>query len=794
MRGIILLILFCTGVTALGQPSNNIHGKVTDSTDKHPLAFVTVTLVEQLTGKMQYNFSDSTGAYSFASINPGTYHLVFSFVGYDSSKSQEFEVRDTSAITIPTISLSRTAVTLKAVTVSALKPLVEMKADGLLYNATSETQLAGTNTLDLLRKVPLLIVDPNGSISVAGSGSTKIFIDGKPSTLYGNSVSDYLTLLPADRIEKVQVITNPSAKYDAEGAERVILIFTKKNRLRNLTGTIRTMGAAGDYRNTLQNGFSLFYKAKKIAFSGGGSYTSSKRIQENVVERIAVDKSSGLTQQVFDTMRRTSPTFNVNMDMELDSMSSLNINGTYVRWKSKDYMLQDNNLQEGNLSRYYTRNIFQITDNTGYTASLAYSKRFRQEGREFSFLGFYNKRNREERYNLLQSENNRTNYREDYQNLANSREWSMQADYSQPIMNNNKQTGKWETGVKVSQLNAQSDYVVTPFDENRSGSFSYKQNVYAAYLSHETSLGKWQLRTGLRYEQTALTAFFKQDKVMIEPYKNLVPNIAVSRSFKNQDMISFSYTQGISRPFMSALNPAINYSDSLNISKGNPALKPAINHRIESAYTFKLPKDAFLRVSVFGTKTNNSLVQATRLLTNGVALTSWENSGLDQSIGISTSWNQPVTKQLKITFNVNTNWREVRIPASGLGNSGWSAFSSFYFTYAMGKGYNMEGFIMSQTSRIEIQGKSSVIFPQYYLLAFGKKLWNNKAGISFRMDSFLTPQQPFTSEYHYPDFTQKNIYYLSNRVFQIAFNWRFNQQLTETRSRAAGKAQSVSTE
>lgn len=794
MRGLLLLILFCTGIIAIGQPANRVSGKVMDSTDKHPLPFVTITLFEQQTGKTQHRFSDSTGAYSFISISPGMYHLVFSFVGYDSSTSPVFTIRDSSVITIPAISLKHTAMTLKGVTVSSLKPLVEMKADGLMYNATSETQLAGTNTMDLLRKVPLLVVDPNGSISVAGGGSTKIFIDGKPSTLYGNSVADYLTLLPADRIEKVQVITNPSAKYDAEGADRVILIFTKKNRLRNLTGTIRTMGAAGNYRNTLQNGFSLFYKAKQIAFSGGGSYTSSKRIQENLVERSSIDKSSGLMQQVSDTMRRTSPTFNMNIDAELDSLSSLNINGVYVKWNSKDYMLQDNNLHEGNLSRYYTRNIFQGTNNTSYTASLAYSKRFRQEGREFSFLGFYNKRDREERYNLVQSESNRTKYREDYQNLADSREWSMQADYSHPIINNKKQTGKWETGVKISQLDAQSDYVVTPFDENRSGSFSYKQNVYATYLSYETSLGLWQLRTGLRYEQTALTAFFKRDKVMIDPYKNLIPNIAFSRSFKNQDMLSFSYTQSISRPFMMALNPAINYSDSVNISSGNPALKPTINHRIESAYTFRLAKDGFLRISAFGTKATNSIVQATRLLANGVALTTWENSGLDKSIGISTSWNQPVTKQLKITLNINTSWREIRIPISGLGSSRWMAFSSFYFTYAMGKGYNMEGFIMSQTPRIEVQGRSSVIFPQYYLLAIGKKLWKDKAGISFRMDSFFTPRQPFTSEYHYPDFTQKNIYYLSNQVFQLAFNWRFNQQVKETRSRAAGKAQSVSAE
>lgn len=795
MKQGILLLLLCNSLIAYAQTNSRITGEVTDSATQDPLPLVTVALVSKTTGKTQSVFSDSLGRYNFQSVPSGTYYLLYSFIGYDSLSTDTFEIKDNLIEKRSKVALNRKITSLKEVTITATKPLLDIKADGLVYNAASEPQLAGSNTLDLLRKVPLVIVDPNGGIGVAGGSNTKVFIDGKPATLYGNTPADYLTLLPADRIEKVQVITQPSAKYDAEGTGMVILIFTKKNRFKNLTGTIRTMAAAGSYRNALQNGLSLFYKWKKIALSTGVSYTSSMRIDKQTLSRSNKDHSSSLEQVIFDTMRRNNPTFNLNLDIELDSLSSLNINGTYVRWKTKDHIWQENNLLHNMTNDSYDRNIFRLTDISVYTTSLAYSRKFKQQGRELSFLGFYNKRDRDEAYHLTQYQQSVPGYTEDFENPSVNKEWSLQLDYVQPVINDsNQQTGKWETGIRVSLRNVISDFQTFPFEQERSGNFSYDQHVYAAYLNYEITAGKWSFRPGLRYERTMLNAYFNKDRVQIRPYGNLVPYIAVSRRIKDRDILSFSYTQSISRPFLSALNPAINSSDSLNITKGNPELRPAITHQVEAAYTFTLPKNGFLRLGLYGSKTNNSLVQVTRLLPNNVAQTSWENAGLDQKGGAFASWNQPVSEKLRITVNMNGGWQQFSIPSSVENRSGWAIFTSFYFTYNMGKGYNMEGFIMAQSRRIEVQGISSVIIPQYYLLAIGKKLWKDKAGISLRTDSFLTPRQPFTSKYYYPGFIQTNINYLSNQLFQFAFNWRLNVQTSETKSRAARKAQEVPVE
>jgi len=790
---LILLLAGCCQVYA--QSGARISGIVLDSETRQPLSWVTITLVQKTGNTLQRTLSDSLGSYTFKAIAPGTYQLLYSFAGYDSLQSPAFDVEDTGIVVCPVVLLQQHIKSLQAVVVTAIKPLLEMKTDGLVYHATSEVQQAGSNTLDLLRKVPLVTVDPNGGIGVAGAGSTRIFIDGKPAALYGNSPADYLTLLPADRIEKVQVITQPSSRYDAEGASTVILIFTKKNRLRNLTGTVRTMGAAGGYRTALQNGFSLFYRWKKLALSTGGSYTHSMRIDRRTLERKNADNSSGMSQTIFDTMHRKSPTFNLNMDIELDSLNSLNINGTYVRWRSADDMLQQTGLQHDQSFRNFDRTTFLVMDISVYTASLAYSKKYKRDGQELSFLGFYNKRDRRENYQLTQRQQGSGDYREEYKNPSVNEEWSVQLDYTHPIVRTgNKQVGKWEAGVKASLRKLDSYYQTTPYDQQRSGSFSYNQDVYAAYFTIETQVGKWSLRPGIRYEQTRLQAYFNKVKVAIDPYGNLVPNVNLSRNLKNGDMLSVSYSQSISRPFQGALNPAVNYSDSFNITRGNPALDPSVNRRLESAYTFSLPGNGFLRLSLYGAKTANSLVMLTRLNAGGVAETTWENAGLDQSVGFTAGWNQPIGAKLRVTVNVNGGWQQYRIPAAYAGNSGWFSFSSIYINYTIGKGYNLEGYIMAQTARIELQGRSAVIFPQYYLLGIGKRLWSDKLAISFRTDSFFTPLQPFTGKYRYADFTQTNTAYLSNQLFQLSVNWRFNTQTKETRSRAASKAQQVPTE
>lgn len=784
MKPVIVLVFLLIAITGYSQP-NSLTGKTADAKTGKPLSFVTIALVDSLNNKIKQTFSATTGAYSFTAIPAGIYTLKFSFIGYDSLKTSPFPIYDSTHLTCETIFLKQDTSILAAVTVTSRKPTIETKIDGLIYNAANEPQIAGGSSIDVLRKVPLLSVNQNGEISVAGYSTVRIFIDDKPAELFGMSPADYLAQLPADRIDRVRVITNPSARYDAEGGA-VVLIYTKKNRSKNLTGSMRINGGIGDYRDDASSNLNLFYKTGKLGFSFGVGYSRGHFHRENITERRAISQLQTLNQHIYDTLQRNSTPFNFGIDIEIDSLNSFNVNANFVLYDFHNIFRQDAQLKSGSAQRNYSRTTDQNGRNRFPTVSLAYNKRFKKSEKEFTFLTYYSSRNTDLDYTLRHVEQN-SGYEEMFNNSTDNNELSLQADYVHPINKKNK----IETGIKTLFRKAVSDYEILPYDAARSGSLSYSQNVYAGYGSYETMLGKWQWRSGIRFEQTAVDAQFNNDKVNIEPYTNIIPNIIFARNFKNNHSLSFSFSQSIQRPFINQLNPATSYSDSLNIMRGNPELDPQLTNRIEAAYTMRMKAGSFLRISFYGTAIDNSITQIRRLLPGGIALTSWENIGRDNRIGFSANWNQQLSTRWKMIVVVNGSWTEQRVKELGLYANGCTLFSSLYFNYASPKGFSLDAFVMSRTRSVDLQGKAWMVFPQYYFLTASQRFLKDRLGISLSAESFFTPTQPFTYEYQDATFFQRSTSYMSNRIFILRLNYRFNQKVSETQTRAGSKARSV---
>jgi len=780
IAGIILLLFCCC--KSFGQKS--LYGKIAGADTKQAMAFASITIVNAAGKPYTITVADTAGRYMAPMPVAGAYILQCVLVGYDTARIAFTVLPGRDTLLMPTVYLVRTNVQLQHVTVSVRRAVIERQADGLVYNINENDQAAGNNALEVLRKVPMVMVTAEGAISIIGKATVKILIDDKPAELYGANPGDFLAQLPADKIDRIKVITNPSAKYDAEGAASVLLIYTKKHFLQNFTGSARV-----EVRNRFNNvyGVGMFYKKRRLSLSLNTSYNTFLRFNiKNITRTTFTQPASQLYETINDTTKSMGYSTSLNTDWEIDSLNAVSINVTVNGSTHHEQEGQQINMLYSNSKQQYSRMAYGGDRNIYPVYSLAYSKHFKKQGRELSFLSYYNTRYFRDEYSLNQFADE-GNYTDRYKTVTHNNELSMQADYVNPVT----KTIKWEAGAKAATRMAGSVFTRTPYDGLRSGVFDYRQRIAAAYFNIEFPLKRWKLRTGIRYEQTSITATFSSKQVYVAPYKNVVPNLLLSKNYNNNNILSLSYTQNIYRPYISYLNPVVDYSDSLNLSSGNPALKPAVIHTVEAAFTLSLQKNNFLRLAVYGTSSNNLITQIRRIQANNVMLNTWQNVGVDHSTGISASLNQAITKKLKAVLNVNAYWQQRKVPEMQLTNKGIRLYQTLYLTYNATSTFFMEGFIMFQTRAIDLQGFTYYATPQYYVMSATKKLSNNRFSINFTINNPFSPRQAYVQEFADKDFKQKTREFNSYRTFFLRFNWRFNGKLSETHSSAGNKSQQV---
>lgn len=804
MRALILAF-FCFCICTLSQAQNansviTVKGTVIDSVTNKPMAYVTSALQDTKTHlAVKSALTGDDGSFILKAAAGSKYQLVLTFIGYS---NKTVPLPDGKPQTdLGRILLSASAGQLKEVSITGVKPLMTREVDRISYDVQADPESKALSALDMMRKVPLLSVDGNDNIKLKGSGNYKILINGKESAMVAKNPSDVLKSMPATNVEKIEVITTPPAKYDAEGLAGIINIITKKNADQGYN-----IGINGRYNSVYGLGYNIngTLKQGKFGLAVYAGFGNQKR----------QTTASGNMQDVF-------------AQNTIIQQNSTNINGGNYKYGSAElsYEIDTLNLLTGSIETYgndFNQNGYGLTttDTAGITRQ-RYSLNNNSNGNFLGLdaalnyqLGFKSSKDRllTFSYKYSYSPNkqftdnqfgDRLNYPAgafpDYQqyNNAGDKDHTIQMDYAGPL--SKKVT--IEAGAKAILRNNYSNYHRDDRDsmtnqyitnDSQTNDFNYHQDVYSLYNSYQLKLDKWTGKAGLRLERTAIDANFISSGVTAAPsYNNLIPSVSIQRSFKTSS-INFGFTQRIQRPGIYQLNPFIDRSNPSFISTGNPGLRPELDNSFELNYS-NFSKNAF-NLGLSYSFSNNSIQNVSSLHVDQVAnkkdtvtYTTFQNLGSNRTLGLNMNTNLNITKQLTFTLEgqINQVWLQGDYNGQLYKNHGFNSdiFSNARYKFSKG-GYAIGAIAGYFSSTILLQGQSSgSLFTQFLV---SKEFLNKKATISLVSNNPFSKYINYTSTVHTDQYYQSSFNQNYNRSFAIRFNFKFGKLSSDIKKNQRG--------
>jgi outer membrane receptor protein involved in Fe transport len=812
------------GTTSDDSPRGNakLTGVIADSTTGKPVEFASIALINPQTKKpIDGTVADEKGKFTLTKLPQGDFQLLISFVGYRNKTISSVKLNRKGDVDLGTVKLAADVRTLNEVNVVGQASLVEEKVDRLVYNADKDITAKGGDATDVMRKVPLLSVDLDGNVSLRGSSNVRVLINNKPSTIVASSVADALKQIPADMIKTVEVITSPSAKYDAEGSAGIINIITKKTTLQGFT--LNVDAGVGNRGSNL--GLNGNLRTGKMGFSLSGF----GRANYNVIGRFAnTQKTFGsagttTTEQTADTrMHGIFGQYTLGWDYDISKTSSITASLRYGA--RNNYQNQDN---------FVTRTVSPVSffpivsdrnvltkDLSGTVdANIDYTKTFKPQ-QELSFSTQYSRNNRNNDFtaDILGSSDFST-IASRQQNLNNSfnQETTLQGDYQTPIGKNQLiEFGGKGIFRKVESAFSYNYSIGTggflPDPSRAANTLNYDQSIGAGYVSYTlTTKNKYTLKAGTRYEHTTINANYSQNQpgeqggaagkdLGIPSYNNFVPSINISKSLKGGKTVKLAYNRRLQRPGIQFLNPNVNSSNPTNITQGNPLLAPELTDNFElstSAYV----KSVYLNVALFARQTNNSitsvrdtLTSATGQVTNPalaqVIRTTYLNIGRESSYGTNVFGNATLFSKWQIGGGFDLYYAYLTNNNSSVlynaTNSGWVVTGRFFTNLTLKNGWGVQGFGFIRGRQIQLQGYQGGF--AFYSLGIKKDLKDKRGSFGIAGENFFN--HPFTirSESSSPIFAQSSVMSLYNAGVRVNFSYKFGKLSFDAPQRKRGRS------
>ena len=593
--------------TAAQNPAGTQHlaGTVTDD-EQAPLAGVSIELHKAIDSSLlKYATSDAKGGFSFDGIAPGNYYLHITHVGYAGRYSPAFSVKPDAPTLLPPTQMTKATEGLAAVTVSTRKPVIEVKADRTILNVEGSINAVGQSALDLLRKSPGVMVDKDDNISLSGKNGIKVYIDGRKVPLNGTDLADYLKTLQSSEIESIEIISNPSAKYDAEGNAGIINIRLKKNRSLGNNGSLTGGYHIGTHSN-YNGGLSFNHRDAHLNWFGSYDYNNTNNSTRLDLYREILDTLFNQHSRI--QQLTSSHTFKTGLDYFIDKQNTI---GVMVDGSFTNFTVPTNShtaisyIPTGDTSRILQANNSSTgrRDNSNVNLNFHHTDSL---GRELSMdadYGFYHLRSDQLQPNLyFDPSDTYLLYSDVYDMLAptNIDIYSFKSDYEQ-----NFKKGRLGLGVKTSYVTSNNNFqqydVISDTklpDTLNSSSFAYKENINAAYVNYSRPFKGWALQAGLRMENTnskGTSSGFRQgsigyqsyDSSFTRHYLDFFPSGSVTLNKNPAHGWTLTYSRRIDRPAYQDLNPFEFKLDEYTYQKGNTNLRPQYTNSIGLTYVYK---------------------------------------------------------------------------------------------------------------------------------------------------------------------------------------------------------------
>ena len=797
---LLLVFLPFNGQAQQNQKSIKITGKILDSDSAQPLEYATFVLQKaddpnQVTG----GITDPSGSFEIETA-PGTYNIRVEYISYKTYalNGQTYN----SSIDLGSIRLSPDVAQLQEVEVIGEKTTVEVRLDKKIYNIGKDITTSGGNVSDALNNIPSVSVDVEGGISLRGNDNVRILINGKPSALAGFGSTDVLQQLPADAIEKVEVITSPSARYDAEGTAGILNIVLKKEKTLGINGSVNaTVGVPFNARTTTNfnlrtDKFNIFNTLGyfRSESPGGGRFDNTYLSDASEFDRILEDRD----------ITRKNEGFNVNIGMEYFLTEKSSVTGSFFyRWSDENDLTENDNQRfaDGSLNSRTFRSEDQSENDNSYQVSLNYTNNFNEDGHKLT-ADFQYSYDDESVFTEIQENNVVPNQNllalENINEIQTQDDILAQIDYVLPMGEAQFEAGYRGTFEKeindyqLDTLNQGSGEFETNLD--LTNVFTYHENVNALYTQYGNKYGKLSVLLGLRLENTQMKGSVDSeiDSEALEEilgedvdlnfdknYLGLFPTVNLIYEISETANVSVGYNRRINRPRGWFINPFPSRSSRTNVFQGNPDLDPAYANAFDIGY-LKRWKELTFTSSVYYQRETNSFE---RIQEETGEVTS-DGIQIIRSIPINLSTNQRIGAEAGMIYSpvkwlrLNSSFNFFTFKTDGFfngvdygtENSSWFARLSSKFTLPAKIDLQANSFYMGP--RQNAQTKDKAMFSLN--LAMSKDLFKDKATLSLNVSDVFNSRKrrSFTQT---PTFTSDSEFQWRQRQVNLSLIYRFNQ-------------------
>ncbi|CAN5866458.1 outer membrane beta-barrel family protein [soil metagenome] len=767
--------------------AGRVSGTVVDAQNQSPVQYATVSLIDTRSGKpVDGAMTDEKGKFSLNRVTDGEYRLEVTFIGFETRSIPNITISDRKSVyDLGSIALNVNVQALKEVTVEGQRALFEEKVDRTVYNAEVDPANRSGDAAEVLRKVPMLSVDLEGNVTLRGSQNVRVLINNKPSTIVASSVADALKQIPADMIKSVEVITSPSARYDAEGSAGIINIVMKKETLSgfSLNGGVGAGLRGSDMR---LNGN---YRIGKMGFNFGGfgrmGYNIKGAFENN---QTTIDQNGNAIQNTQEADTRNNRGFGrtqLGWDWDINKNNVIVASVRFGGMSGNTFQdrLLTQTFQNGNLLARNFRDV-NITDRSGtLDVNVDFTHTFTLPQHEFNILTLYSRNNRTNNFtnNFLRESDFALINQFSILNESFNEEITAQLDYQNPISKNQMV----EIGVKNISRTVLSDQA-----SSRS-QFNYNQSVQAGYLSYTLSfLTNYSLKAGARYENTIINADFQGEQagLTIPSYAVFVPSLNLSKKLGNGNTLRGSYNRRIQRPSLQFLNPNLIATNPLSVTIGNPELDPELTDNFEISYNTFI-KNTFLTFSTYLRTTDNAIEAVRDVIDQEVIRTTYRNIGKQDAYGVSVFGNVNISN--KLTLNGGTDMyyafldNNISDPIYRASNEGFVYSMRAMGSYKLPSNWARQLFSFYRGRTVQLQGYQGGF--GIYSLSLNRDFNNKKGSIGFGAENFFTPTIKVRSELTSPIISQNSTNIMYNTNFKVNLSYRIGKMTAENQSRRRRK-------